>query len=66
MSYYLIDPPNGSAFGFPKRFDGDVEKLDFDAWLRDNGYPEEWLRMFPNGRHCRILLIEDDDERNDG
>ena len=54
-SRHLIDPPNGHAFGFPKPFDGDISALDFDIWLLDNGYPEEWVKMFPNGKGGRIL-----------
>lgn len=55
MSRYLLDLPNGHAFGFPKSFDGNIDTLDFDAWLRENGYPEEWVKMFPDGKGCRII-----------
>ncbi len=61
MPRYLLDPPNGHAFGFPKPFDGDIETLDFDSWLRENGYPDEWIKMFPNGKACRILEDIHDD-----
>lgn len=61
MPRYLLGPPNGHAFGFPKSFDGDIEALDFDFWLRKNGYPDDWIKMFPNGRACRILEVIDDD-----
>ncbi len=59
MPCYSIDPPNGHAFGFPKRFVGDIDALNIDAWLRDNGYPDELLAMFPSGEGCRILLEDD-------
>lgn len=55
MPRYLIDPPNGHEFGFPKPFEGDIGTLDLDAWLLANGYPQEWVDMFPSGQGCRIL-----------
>lgn len=57
----MIDPPNGHAFGFPKRFDGDVDALGRDglaAWLLENGYPQEWIDLFPNGVPCRVTWKE--------
>jgi hypothetical protein len=59
MGSYLIDPPNGHAFGFPKKFTGDLDALDIDAWLRDRGYPAELLAAFPKGQGCRILFDAD-------
>ena len=60
MPRYLLDPPNGHAFGFPKSFEGDIDALDFNSWLRENGYPEEWVKMFPNGKGCRIITQPSD------
>lgn len=59
MPRYLLDPPFGHAFGFPKLFDGDIDALDIQQWLRDNGYPEELLAEFANGNHCRLLTLPD-------
>lgn len=61
MPRYLLDPPNRHAFGFPKPFDGYIAALDFDTWLRENGYPDEWIKMFPNGKACRFLECPPDD-----
>jgi len=41
MPRYLLDPPDGHAFGFPKPCEEDVETLDLECWLRKNGYPDE-------------------------
>lgn len=53
MAYTYIDPPGGWEFGFPKRFDGDVN--DIEPWLLANGYPQAWLDLFPGGVKCRII-----------
>lgn len=54
----MIDPPNGHAFGFPKTFDG-ADEENHDAWLVANGYPQEWVELFPGGVPSRILYTED-------
>jgi len=50
----LVDPPAGAPFGFPKWLD-DAEGIDLDGWLIANGYPEDWVRAYPNGVPCRII-----------
>lgn len=60
MPRFLIDPPNGHAFGFPKLFEGEIETVDLDAWLREHGYPDNWIKMFPDGEGCRIVEQPDD------
>lgn len=55
LNHYLINAPNGHAFGFPKAFEGDIDALDIASLLRENGYPNEWIRAFPNGKDCSIL-----------
>jgi len=61
MAYFLLDPPMGWQFGFPKPYVGELEKLDWDAWLLANGYPAELIEVYPSGRHCRILGPMDED-----
>jgi hypothetical protein len=53
VTYRYIDPPGGWQFGFPKRFDGDEKAID--AWLLANGYPPDWIDLFPGGVKCRII-----------
>lgn len=41
---YLIDPPSGWKYGFPKELPKDYEKYtseEFSKWLIQNGYPKE-------------------------
>lgn len=41
---YLIDPPSGWKYGFPKELPKDYEKYtsdDLSEWLIENGYPKE-------------------------
>lgn len=56
----MIDPPNGDAFGFPKPFDEDEENTDLNTWLLANGYPQDWIDLFPDGVPCRIIWTEPD------
>ena len=55
MPHLLIDPPNGHAYGFPKPFQGDIDALDLNAWLGENGYPQDWITLFPDGVPCRLI-----------
>ena len=50
----LVDPPGGGAFGFPTPL-GDWDAADIGGWLVANGYPEEWVRLYPEGVPCRIV-----------
>lgn len=59
---YLIDPPEGWRYGFPREIDI-TEKRNNQWWL-DNGYPQslidkgmlEWVRI--------ISMPEDETEKN--
>lgn len=51
---WLIDPPGGSQFGFPKVLEGDVRAIDLNEWLLEHGYPVEIVEAFPDGVPCRI------------
>lgn len=55
MDELYVDPPNGAEFGFPKRFLGDPDTVNFDQWLLDNGYPQAWIDLFPGGVPCRVI-----------
>lgn len=59
MPLYFIDPPNGHAYGFPKPFDGDLDGLDLNAWLKAKGYPLEEISQFPGEVPCRVLQREE-------
>ena len=51
---WLIDPPGGSKFGFPKILEGDVRAIVLNDWLLEQGYPVEIVEAFPDGVPCRI------------
>lgn len=55
MSQYFIDPPMGWQFGFPKVYSGHLDKLDWNSWLLQNGYPAELIKDYPGGLYCRII-----------
>ena len=42
---YLIDPPSGWKFGFPKEYNDEVDP-DINKWLVDNGYPQKIIDQF--------------------
>lgn len=58
MKIVLIDPPDGARYGFPKRYSGDLDKLDLGEWLVSNGYPVELIKDCPGGVICRIVIEE--------
>lgn len=53
---YLLDPPYGHAFGVLRPLVGELEALDIESWLSDNGYPYHPITMFPAGDGSRILI----------
>jgi len=52
---HWIDPPSGHQFGFPKLYAGEIDAIDFDAWLLANGYPAEMCSECPEGVGCRVV-----------
>jgi hypothetical protein len=39
---WMVDPPSGWKYGFPKKLDEDeLKEMTFEQWLVKNGYPEE-------------------------
>ena len=55
---YLIDPPEGHQFGFPKIFVGEIRGADIDSWLVEHGYPRDRLTAYPEGVPCKVQRIE--------
>lgn len=49
----MIDPPRGSAYGFPKAL---TKKSDqtLEAWLVENGYPQSMIDQ-GMAQHCRLI-----------
>lgn len=58
MTKYLIDPPSGWKYGFPKELPENV--TDLRQWLIDNGYPETQVDF--GMKYCRFIK---DDESED-
>jgi len=55
MARYWLDPSEGWRFGFPKEFEGDVDTLDINQWLGENGYPQEQIDLYDGNVRCRIV-----------
>lgn len=55
----LIDPPEGSRYGFPKPAPASATREEFlprlPAWLVANGYPQELIELYDAVRFTRIL-----------
>lgn len=49
-----VDPPSGWLFGFPKLWDETVNP-DLNAWLVNEGYPQEEIDRYKDHFHCRFL-----------
>ena len=56
----FIDPPSGWQYGFPKIIPDDVE--DSEAWLVEQGYPQELITRYGNHFYCRYWTEEIEDE----
>lgn len=54
MTKYLIDPPSGWKYGFPKELPENV--TDLRQWLIDNGYPEDQVDF--GMKYCRYMETE--------
>jgi len=57
---YMIDPPLGWKYGFPKWVDTaeyhrlfNADQDEFTAWLTENGYPVEGAESA--WKHCRYV-----------
>ena len=44
MKVWMIDPPSGWKFGFPKRFNPKPNQTTWD-WLIQEGYPECYISL---------------------
>jgi len=58
MSKYLIDPPSGWKYGFPKEYTGDIETIDMSTFLLQNGYPEEEIQYWGKDFHVRVIKLD--------
>lgn len=53
-SAWMIDPPSGWQYGFPKRFDPEPGQ-SMDHWLSANGYPQDEIdNWMGRGVPCRL------------
>jgi hypothetical protein len=56
---YMIDPPEGWRYGFPKEVPNDVTYVI--PWLIRNGYPKELIDSFGDNFVCRQWYEADTD-----
>jgi hypothetical protein len=54
---YLVDPPDGWRYGFPKLYEGDFNNLQKELvdWLKKNGYPVDDIGREVARKHTRII-----------
>jgi hypothetical protein len=52
MKTRIIDPPSGWKYGFPKPIPNDIK--DTEAWLIENGYPQEEIDALGEYFYCRF------------
>ena len=55
---YLVDPPYGWKYGFPKELPENYKNYtdnEFNEWLIQNGYPKEEIDSFKNQFTYRII-----------
>lgn len=57
MKVTYVDPPSGHKYGFPKIL---PEGIDYEQFLRDNGYPERDIELALS--YSRYWTEEIDDE----
>lgn len=53
---YLIDPPHGYLYGFPKEFPIEVDNVY--EWLVENGYPQHIINNLGDSFVYRIIERE--------
>ena len=46
MPKKMIDPPGGWLYGFPKELPEEVQDLDINTWLLEQGYPANEIARF--------------------
>lgn len=59
MTKYLIDPPSGWRYGFPKELPENV--TDLRQWLIDNGYPETQVDF--GMKYCRFIKADESEDK---
>jgi hypothetical protein len=57
----MIDPPSGWKYGFPKKLPKDVEPIDANKWLVENGYPQEEIDKYGDFFFCRYWVIDSEE-----
>lgn len=57
---YLIDPPSGWRYGFPKLIPKS-ERHRTLAWLVENGYPQSEIDSFGDFFYCRYLEVDNEE-----
>ena len=56
----LIDPPQGWAYGFPKKLPSPPPD-NLHQWLIEQGYPEAEIKSYGNYFFCRYIGEDDTD-----
>ena len=55
---FLIDPPEGWKFGFPKIFIGDVKTLNILEWVVEQGYPKSLAQSYMSENVFNVRILE--------
>lgn len=54
---YMIDPPSGWMYGFPKMWDKDKDK-SIREWLIDNDYPQQLIDELGDSFFVRTWKVQ--------
>jgi hypothetical protein len=58
----LIDPPEGSKYGFPKIIPVHIKPEDVEDWIVSEGYPRSLIGQYGKLFYCKIWNEEIADE----
>lgn len=54
-----VDPPTGSAYGFPRIWDK-TKQPDFSLWLLECGYPQDCIELAEKYSRCWLAGVRDE------
>lgn len=54
---YLVDPPEGWKYGFPKEFEGEIDTDTIGDWCVEHGYPKKVAEYYGDVFNVRIIEL---------